>query len=140
MSFLGFKKKKKESGAPAAALVPTPVSTKKLAVKDEKREGPSDGGVPLRAGGKEWVILRPRITEKGSMLSSRGAYAFDVSPRATKRDVAEAIRATYGVFPRAIAIVKVPAKTVFVRGRAGVRSGGKKAYVYLKEGEKIEII
>jgi ribosomal protein L23 len=32
-----------------------------------------------------------------------------------------------------------PAKHVFVRGRAGTKSGYKKAYISLKKGEKIDI-
>ena len=52
--------------------------------------------------------------------------------------MANAIKAFYKVTPEKINIVRNPSKTVFVRGKKGVKSGVKKAYVYLKEGDKIE--
>jgi ribosomal protein L23 len=39
-----------------------------------------------------------------------------------------------------IRTVTIPAKRVFVRGKVGHKSGYKKAYIYLKKGEKVEII
>jgi ribosomal protein L23 len=43
----------------------------------------------------------------------------------------------YGVTPTKIAITQIKEKIVFRRGKTGVRSGGKKAVVYLKKGETI---
>jgi ribosomal protein L23 len=37
-----------------------------------------------------------------------------------------------------VAILKVPAKRSFVRGRITKGKTGRKAYVYLKKGDKIE--
>ena len=37
-------------------------------------------------------------------------------------------------------VLPVKAKKVFIKGKAGVKSGGKKALVYLKKEDKIEII
>jgi ribosomal protein L23 len=37
-------------------------------------------------------------------------------------------------------MVNIPKKNVFVRGKWGTKGGGKKAYVYLKKGDKIESI
>jgi len=44
------------------------------------------------------------------------------------------------VKPEKVRVAAIPAKKVFVRGKKGVKSGGKKAYVYLKKGDKIELI
>jgi len=87
------------------------------------------------------VLKNPRITEKASVHQSIGVYTFDVETSATKTQIAEAIRAVYKVTPRKIRIVQVPLKrTRSIRtGRAGVKIGGKKAYVYLKNGETITI-
>ena len=70
-----------------------------------------------------------------------GVYTFDVAERATKQDIAAAVRQTYKVTPRKVRIVVVPSKTTrsMKTGRTGVKSGGKKAYVYLKSGETITI-
>ncbi len=75
------------------------------------------------------------------MLSESGAYAFNVMPNATKKSVAEAIREIYQVTPRKVTLVALPRKRVQTRGtnRMGQTRGGKKAYVFLKKGDKIEI-
>lgn len=87
------------------------------------------------------VLMRPRITEKAALLGeSANAYTFDVSPRANKMLVAKAVTALYKVTPVKVRVITVPAKKVFARGRFGVKSGGKKALVYLKKGEKIEFV
>lgn len=88
------------------------------------------------------ILLSPRITEKGAYVSSHGAYIFNVSPRANKKEIGEAILALYKVTPRKIAVVTVPRKAVKTRGtnRIGHTAGGKKAYVYLKKGETIELM
>ena len=94
------------------------------------------------AGGERLasVILRPRVTEKASFIAADGAYTFDVLPRANKIQIKRAIEEMYNVKPIRVNIVTIPGKRVFVRNRAGVKSGGKKAIVYLKEGDKIEFV
>ncbi len=89
------------------------------------------------------VLKNPRVTEKATIMSERGVYVFDVSTRATKADVAEAVKELYKVTPRKINMVKVPSKRTRVRGQQnkfGVKSGGKKAYVYVKKGDTIDIV
>lgn len=89
------------------------------------------------------VLKHPRVTEKATLMSESGVYVFDVSSRATKADVAEAIKALYKVTPRKINMVKVPSKKVRMRrqqNKYGVKSGGKKAYVYVKKGDTIDIV
>jgi large subunit ribosomal protein L23 len=89
------------------------------------------------------VIVRPRITEKAAIVSEKGVYVFDIVSDATKATVKEAIEAIYKVSPRKVRITKVPNKFVRIRGergKRGVKSGGKKAYVYLKKGDSIEFV
>lgn len=87
------------------------------------------------------ILKHARITEKGSDMQAGSIYTFDVAPSATKRDIARAVRQLYKVAPRKVAVVTVPAKKVrhMRTGRAGVKKGGKKAYVYLKKGETISL-
>lgn len=87
------------------------------------------------------ILIAPRITEKGAYLAERGAYVFNVARDANKKEITEAVRAVYKVTPRKIAIVTVPSKRVQTRGtnRTGHTSRGKKAYVYLKAGDTIEL-
>lgn len=84
------------------------------------------------------VLLRPRITEKANKSALLNVHTFEVAKDATKAQVAEAVRAFYKVTPVKVNIVKNPKKQILVRGKKGVKSGVKKAYVYLKEGDKIE--
>lgn len=87
----------------------------------------------------ENVILRPRVTEKATLSSENNVYVFDVVPQANKFKIKEAIKHLYKVEPVKINIVTVPAKNIVYRGKKGVKSGGKKAYVYLKDKDKISI-
>ena len=84
------------------------------------------------------MLLRPRITEKANFAAESNVHTFEISTSATKKQVLEAVKAFYKVTPVKVNIVKNPAKTVFVRGKKGVKSGVKKAYVYLKKGDKLE--
>lgn len=84
------------------------------------------------------ILLRPRITEKASFLVEANVHAFEVISTATKKQIAEAVKAFYKVIPIKVNIVKNPAKKVFIKGKKGVKSGVKKAYVYLKKGDKLE--
>jgi len=84
------------------------------------------------------IILRPRITEKSSYLMESNVYAFEIEKDATKTQVIEAIKTFYDVTPVKVNIVKKPAKKVMVKGKKGTKAGLKKAYVFLKEGDKIE--
>ncbi len=87
------------------------------------------------------ILRRPRITEKATLHTEKGAYLFDVAPSATKHEIARAVSAVYNVTPRMVHIVTVPAKQKRSArtGGLGVKSGGKKAYVYLKKGETITV-
>ena len=87
------------------------------------------------------VLLSPRITEKGSYLAEKRVYVFNVEKNANKKQISEAIQAVFGVVPRMVNIVHVPGKGVVSRttNRAGRTASGKKAYVSLKSGDKIDI-
>lgn len=88
------------------------------------------------------ILISPRITEKGSLLTEQGAYVFNVAQSANKHEIAKAVEQLFKVKPRAVRIVPVPRKQVLTRNtnRKGATAGGKKAYVFLKKGDKIEII
>ncbi len=84
------------------------------------------------------LIIRPRITEKANVLAGVDVHTFEVREKATKKEVESAIKAFYKVNPLKINIVRNPSKKVFIRGKWGKKSGVKKAYVYLKKGDKLE--
>ena len=87
------------------------------------------------------ILLSPRITEKGAYLSELGAYVFNVGKDANKKEIAEAVFAVFKVMPRKVTIARVVRKSVQTRGtnRSGKTAGGKKAYVFLKKGDTIDL-
>ncbi len=87
------------------------------------------------------VLLKPYITEKAAISAEKdNAYVFEVTPSATRASVAASVKNAYNVVPVKVNLVAIPRKRVFVRGKHGTKGGGKKAYVYLKKGDKIDII
>jgi large subunit ribosomal protein L23 len=85
------------------------------------------------------VLKHPRITEKATFVSEENnVYTFDVAVRANKAEIIKSVKDIYGVVPVKVNIVSIPGKRVFLRGKSGKKAAGKKAYVYLKDGDKIE--
>ncbi len=87
------------------------------------------------------ILIAPRITEKGAYLAEQGAYVFNVEKHANKKAIASAVKEIYKVSPRKVTLIAIPRKRVVTRGtnRMGVTAGGKKAYVFLKKGDKIDL-
>ncbi len=86
------------------------------------------------------VLRRPRITEKAANLTSQNVYTFDVMPDASKHDIVRTIKALYKVTPTKVNVVNVVGKKVSLRTRRGfgVKNRNRKAYIYLKAGDKID--
>ncbi len=87
------------------------------------------------------VIVRPRITEKAALLLDKNVYAFEVRKGATKFEVRDAIKALYKVTPVAVRIVNQHPRHYksLSRGRSMMDKGLRKAYVYLKKGDSINL-
>lgn len=88
------------------------------------------------------IVMKPRITEKASVLLERNIYTFEVKKGATKHEIRDAIVARYKVTPLEIRIVNnQPRRSMSsMRGRMVKHPGLRKAYVYLKEGDRIDLI
>lgn len=85
------------------------------------------------------TLLRPRITEKAGIMSEKlNVYTFEVSQDSTKHSIEKEVKALYKVTPIKVRIVNLHAKNVIVRGRPGRQSAVKKAFIYLKKGDKID--
>ena len=87
------------------------------------------------------VLLNPRVTEKAVRQNDQNVYTFVVRRDATKFTVADAVKALFKVTPVKINIVnKTPRQFMSkAKGRNVTEKGMKKAYVYLKKGDRIEI-
>ena len=86
------------------------------------------------------IIKNPRITEKASFKAEQNVYTFDISSSANKTEIKKAIFALYKIHPVKVNVLSIPRKKTMSKGKAGVRGGGRKAFVYLKKGDKIEFI
>ena len=89
------------------------------------------------------VIVGPRLSEKTVGLGeSNNVYTFLVRRDATKYQVRDAVKSLYNVTPVEANIVnKKPAeRMVGSRNRTKHVQGEKKAYVYLKKGDTINLV
>ena len=87
------------------------------------------------------VLVKPRITEKAVKKGEDNVYTFVVRRDATKFDIRDAITELFKVTPVRVNIVnKSPRQyTSRSKGRTVTEKGMKKAYVYLKAGDSIEL-
>ncbi len=114
---------------------------KKAAKKAVVKKTQVRGALPLGDDRLANVLKAPWFSEKALIGTEKGVYVFEVPPAATKHDVANAIQKAYGVLPRKVNMVNLPAKSVSMRTRRGVgtRARRHKAYVYLAEGDTITL-
>jgi large subunit ribosomal protein L23 len=158
MALLGLGKKKKSTSAKATedkgkkSKEETPKKEVKASVPEKKVKAPVAKEQPKQpkqvvkdAGlGKDVssVLIRPRVTEKATIQAESNVYVFEVDPRATKKDVKNAVSSIYKVNPIKVNIIKMSPRKISsrMRGTSGMKSGYKKAYVHLKEGDRIEIV
>mgnify|MGYP006286792803 CR=1 FL=1 len=86
------------------------------------------------------ILLRPRITEKGSMLSEQKPLViFEVPVDANKSEIKNAVQSMFNVDVDEVRTMVVRGK-IKRRGRfIGKRSNWKKAIVSLAEGQDLDI-
>lgn len=120
-----FLKKKKEKGTDAKKQ-----ETAKIAEDRRKTDFKDDNIL---------ILESPYMTEKSNVLNEQGVYVFKISAKANKIMVKKAIEKMYNVHVEKVNILRKPPKIIFVKGKWGRKTGFKKAVVYLKKGENIEI-
>ena len=86
------------------------------------------------------IIKKVMITEKGSQLSVKNQYLLEVATDATKPQIAAAAEKKFGVHVLAVRTANTKGGKRFIRGtrRAVTEATVKKAYVTVREGERIE--
>ncbi len=85
------------------------------------------------------IIRSPLITEKATMLSEKSQVVFRVAIDATKPEIKAAVEGLFGVKVVAVNTLVQKGKTKRFKGRPGVRSDVKKAFVKLAEGQTIDL-
>ncbi len=89
------------------------------------------------------IIKRPLITEKTTTFSSevKPVYTFEVDIKAEKAAIKEAVEGIFGVTVKTLNTVIRRGKIVKRHGRGlSKKSNMKKAYITLKEGDKISFM
>ncbi|MEN9565082.1 MAG: ribosomal protein [Cyanobacteriota bacterium] len=85
------------------------------------------------------LILKPIITEKGTIQMELGKYVFDVLPKATKPDIRAAIESLFDVTVVKVNTLTLPRKKRRVGKFVGYKAQYKRAIVTLKEGDSIAL-
>lgn len=92
------------------------------------------------------IIVAPMLTEKtNTQRESINVYVFKVNKRANKKEVGAAIKELFNVTPVSCNLLNIKSKAKVVVSRRGYpigkgkTSSWKKAYVYLKKEDKIDI-
>lgn len=84
--------------------------------------------------------MTPIFTEKSLKLAKQGKYSFWVDKNANKLFIKSAVAKAFGVHVTDIKTISVKGETKRnAKGKKSRLTGGKKAIVSLKEGEKIDI-
>jgi large subunit ribosomal protein L23 len=133
-------------GEAVAKKTPKPASMKELYGEENKAK--AEVAVAAADGKKEVatknssafrILIKPLVTEKGSVLGAESKYTFMVANEANKIEIAKAIEDTYGIKPVKVNVINVEGK-IKNRGRiAGKRKDWKKAIVSLPKGKTIKI-
>lgn len=84
------------------------------------------------------IIIRPVITEKSTMLKEKNReVCFEVDPHANKVEIKKAAEQLFKIKVERVRIQHKKGKKRRIGRNEGRRKNWKKAYVKLKEGEKM---
>lgn len=84
------------------------------------------------------ILIRPIITEKTTLLKDQARVAaFEVALHANKIEIRHAVEKQFGVKVDRVHILPKPRKMKRWGRFEGYTSKGKKAYVFLRKGEKL---
>jgi len=86
-----------------------------------------------------YVVVKPVITEKSTLVSEYNQVVFQVARDATKPQIKAAIEALYGVKVLAVNTLVAKGKTKRWRGQEYRRSDVKKAVVTVADGDRIDV-
>ena len=85
------------------------------------------------------IIIAPVITEKSAQQAEQNVYTFKVAEKANKIEIKKAIEEAFGVKVEKINTLMTKSKKKRVGRYTGLTKTYKKAFVTLKDGEKIEL-
>lgn len=84
------------------------------------------------------IIISPVVTEKSNQVASSGCYVFLVDPKASKFDIKVAIESLFNVKVSFVNVVNRKGKNKVFKGRKGVKSDTRRAFVKLADGQSFD--
>lgn len=86
------------------------------------------------------ILLKALISEKATdRQENQNCYVFKVDPKANKLQIKQSVEKAFDVKVKNVTVTNVKGKAKKLGRFEGRRSNWKKAYVWLKEGEGIEL-
>ncbi len=85
------------------------------------------------------VGLRPIISEKSMNMAATGIYMFEANKAANKMEIANEVAKLFKVNVVTVRTSILKGKVKRFKGTVGTRNDSKRAFVQLKEGQKITI-
>lgn len=87
------------------------------------------------------ILRSPRVTEKSAMANSMSnCVVFDVHPGASKIEIKDAVEKIFEVQVEKVRTANMLGKLKRVGKNTGLQKNWKKAYVYLRDGDALNII
>ncbi len=87
------------------------------------------------------LIIRPLMTERSTILKDKfNQYLFEVSPRATKGQIRDAVGELFKVNVERVRTMVVKGKLRRFGRHSGYKPDWKKAIVTLQKGQKIDLV
>jgi large subunit ribosomal protein L23 len=115
-------------------------SKKQAATQGELAEKKAVQDKVYKASGSAYrVLIRPIASEKAALMADKGVYCFEVAPTANRAEIKKAFAALYGVTPTNVNTVNMNGKVVRRGRHTGRRKDWKKAFVSVKEGDKVNV-
>jgi large subunit ribosomal protein L23 len=85
------------------------------------------------------VLIQPHVSEKAATVTEKAnQYVFRVRDDASKAEVKQAVELMFEVNVQGVNLLNRPGKTRRFKNLPGKRSGFKKAYVRLQDGQTID--
>ncbi len=88
---------------------------------------------------RKYILTKPHISEKATLLAEKDFYIFKVGKSANKREIKDEVKKKYKVDVLSVNIVNIPSKKKRVGRTEGTKKGYKKAIVKVKKGQSIDL-
>ena len=88
---------------------------------------------------QKFVLTRPHISEKATVLAEDGVYTFRVLKQANKIEIKREVEAKYKVNVEGVRTIHIPSKKRRMGRIEGKKKDYKKAIVKIKKGQSIDL-